>query len=178
MVTHGHVVFKYKGIYYTFYNHSDSYFEHLGNFVVDEINKMINKDLVKHYKLLLSYIPLNGNEEGCTHIGTFHYLLKNPQSYQYFTSKKIAGCEYTYIIDFDSRKFIADKYNENIYSFNLYDIPLDWYEITQNNSSYEDNIELSEESSDSSEDEDYNETILKKIKKLEDAIDKLKLKLK
>ncbi len=72
--------------------------------------------------------------------------------------------------------FLID--NENIYSFNLYDIPLDWYEITQNNSSYEDNIELSEESSDSSEDEDYNETILKKIKKLEDAIDKLKLKLK
>ena len=49
MVTHGYVVFKYKGIYYTFYNHSDSYFEHLGNLVVDEINSMINNFFIYNF---------------------------------------------------------------------------------------------------------------------------------
>jgi hypothetical protein len=43
MVTHGYVVFKYKGICYNFYNHSDSYFEHLGNLIVDEIQLNIIK---------------------------------------------------------------------------------------------------------------------------------------
>jgi hypothetical protein len=192
MVTHGYVVFKYKGIYYTFYNHSDSYFEHLGNLVVDEINSMVNKNAIRYCKNMLLLIPLKGNEEGEVHIHNFHSLLNYPESYQYFTSNKEKLCEYTYTIDFDANKFIANKYDENIYSFNLYDIPLDWYEITQKHSSYDDSdIENNSESgSDSgsgsgsssgsgsgSEDDTNEDDILNKIAELENKLEKLKLKL-
>ncbi len=175
MVTHGYVVFKYKGIYYTFYNHSDSYFEHLGNLVVNEINNMINKNLVKYCKNMLLRIPLKGNEEGEWHIHDFYSLLNHPETYQYFTSNDEPGAEYTYTIDFDANKFIANKYGENIYSFNLYDVPLDWYEITQNYLSYEDSdIENNSESGSEDNNED---DILNKIADLENKLEKLKLKL-
>jgi hypothetical protein len=62
-------------------------------------------------------------------------------------------------------KFIANKYGEYVYSFNLYDIPLDWYEITQNHSNYED------------DENQTNETILNKIEELEKDINNLKLKI-
>ncbi len=174
MVTHGYVVFKYKGIYYNFYNHSDSYFEHLGNVVVNEINKMVNKNLVKYYKSLLLRIPLKGNEEGDNSVYDFYYLLNYPETNQYHTSNEPEGCEYTYTIDFDVGKFIADKYGENIYSFNLYDVPLDWYEITQKHYCYYDSNDTEDYSSDS----DDNDYILNKIQELENRIEKLKLKLK
>jgi hypothetical protein len=177
MVTHGYVIFKYKGIYYTFYNHSDSYFEHLGNLVVNEINSMINKNAIRYCKNLLLRIPLKGNEEGEMHIYDFHSLLNYPEIFQYFTSNDEPGCEYTYTIDFDSNKFIANKYGENIYRFNLHDIPLDWYEITQNNSSYDDNQDNHDNETDELSSDD-NDAILNKIGKLEAAINKLKLKLK
>ena len=168
MVTHGYVVFKYKGIYYTFYNHSDSYFEGLGNMLVTDIYNMINKGKMFYYKELLLRVPLKGNEDGEMHVHELEYILKYPEYSQYFTSRTEPISEYTYTIDFDNNKFIANKYSENIYSFNLHDIPLDWYEITQNNSSYEDH----------DQDEDTNESILNKIEELNNEIEKLKLKLK
>jgi hypothetical protein len=178
MVTHGYVAFKYKGIYYAFYNHSDSYFEHLGNLVVNEINQMVNKNAIKYCKDLLLRIPLKGNEEGEWHIHDFHSLLNYPESYQYFTSNDEPSSNYTYIIDFDTNKFIANKYGENIYTFNLYDVPLDWYEITQNHSSYEDSdIENNSVSGSSSEEDTNEDDILNKIANLENKLEKLKLKL-
>ncbi len=179
MVTHGYVAFKYKGIYYTFYNHSDSYFEHLGNLVVNEINQMVNENSIRYCKNLLLRIPLKGNEEGDWNIHDFYSLLNHPASYQYFTSNDEPGSNYTYIIDFDDNKFIANRYGENIYTFNLYDIPDDWYEITQNNSNYEDSFDKKLSNEDSSDEEveknidEYNNAILNKIEKL-----KLKLKSK
>ncbi len=171
MVTHGYVVFKYKGIYYTFYNHSDSYFEGLGNSIVNEIYKMINKNMVEYYKELLLSIPLKGNNDGENQIYELEYMLKFPEDCIYFTSKNKKSAEYTYTIDFDNNKFIANRYDENIYIFNLYDIPLDWYEITKNNSNYED-------SSDEEDIEyDSNEAILNKIEELNNQIEELKLKL-
>ena len=41
MGTKGFVVFKYKGIYYVFYNNSDSYLEHLCNVMINDIKEMI-----------------------------------------------------------------------------------------------------------------------------------------
>jgi hypothetical protein len=175
MVTHGYVVFKYKGIYYTFYNHSDSYFEGLGNMLVTEIYNMINKEKVYYYKELLLRVPLKGNEDGEMHVHELEYILKYPEYSQYFTSRTEPLSEYTYTIDFDTDKFIANKYSENIYSFNLYDIPLDWYESTQNNSSYEDS---DHDESDEEEIDNSNESILNKIEQLNNEIEKLKLKLK
>ncbi len=161
MVTHGYVVFKYKGIYYTFYNHSDSYFEHLGNLIVNDINNLVNKNKMIYCKELLLRVSLKGNEEGDTSIGSIYSLLKYPESFQYFTSNNEPGSNYTYIIDFDNNKFIANKYGENIYKFNLHDIPLDWYEITQNNSSYED-------------EEDNSFEIKELIENIEESLKKLK----
>ena len=172
MGTQGYVIFKYESIYYIFYNHSDSCFEKLGNLVIDEINKMINKNTVRYYKNLLLSIPLKRNDEGNKYVQDFYSILKYPESYQYFTSDEEQYNEYTYTIDFDNNKFIANKYGKHIYSFNLNDIPLDWYEITQNNSSYE------EDNSEDDNSEDDKETILNKIKELEQTINKLKLKLK
>jgi hypothetical protein len=178
MVTHGYVIFKYKGINYTFYNHSDSYFEHLGNLVVDEINQMVNKNAIKYCKDLLLRIPLKGNEEGDNHIHDFYSLLNHPEIFQYFTSNDEPRSNYTYTIDFDANKFIANKYGENIYTFNLYDIPLDWYEITQKHSSYEDSdIENNSVSGSGSEDDTNEDDILNKIADLENKLEKLKLKL-
>ncbi len=194
MVTHGYLVFKYKGMYYAFYNHSDSYFENLGNIIVKEINQMVNNDFVKYYKSLLLRIPLKGNQEGSNHIDAFYYLLKYPDAYNYFISYNQPDGEYIYTIDFDDSKFIADKYGENIYSFNLYDVPDNWYEITQNYSNYDENqddnnndndndnddIHYDDESSEESKKslDKSNEAILNKIKILENTINKLKLKLK
>lgn len=177
MVTHGYVIFKYKGIYYSFYNHSDSYFEHLGNLVVEEINKIVNKNLVKHCKELLLRIPLKGNEEGDRSVYDFHSLLNYPDSFEYFTSNKEPGAEYTYTIDFDANKFIANQYGENIYTFNLYDVPLDWYEITQKHSRYNDSDIENNSESESGSDDNNEDDILNKIAELENKLEKLKLKL-
>lgn len=44
MVTSGIYGFKYRGIYYTFYNHSDSYFSHLGYKLLKEVKQMLDTD--------------------------------------------------------------------------------------------------------------------------------------
>jgi hypothetical protein len=173
MVTHGYVIFKYKGIYYTFYNHSDSYFEGLGNMIVTEINNMVIKNKVGYYKELLLRIPLKGNENGEANVCQLEYILKYPEYSQYFTSRNESSNNYTYTINFDTNKFIANRYSENIYTFNLYDIPLDWYEITQNNSNFED-----EETEEEELEYSNNEEILNKIEQLNNEIQNLKLKLK
>jgi len=143
--------------------------------IVNEIDKMINKNKVDYYKELLLRIPLKGTRDGEMYIHDFYSILNYPAHHQYFTSKNEPGSNYTYIIDFDTNKFIANKYNENIYSFNLYDIPLDWYEITQNNSSYEDIEQTDQDEEDINE---SNEDILNKIEQLNKEIEQLKLRLK
>ena len=72
-----------------------------------EINKMVNKNAIKHCKELLLRIPLKGNEEGDMHIYDFHSLLNHPTSHQYFTSNDERCSNYTYTIDFDTNKFIS-----------------------------------------------------------------------
>jgi hypothetical protein len=173
MVTHGYVIFKYKGIYYTFYNHADSYFEYLGDLVVEEINKMIKEYKVEYYKGLLLRVPLVENYEGERQFEEFNEMLNDPTSFHYFTSTKEPYNEYTYTIDFDTNKFIANQYGENIYIFNLHNIPLDWYEITQNNSNYN---QLANDADDA--DDESDQEILNKIKELENNIQQLKLRLK
>jgi hypothetical protein len=101
---------------------------------------MINKNLVKYYKNLLLNISLDGNDKGNECIETFTELLTNPESYKYSTFNKIEDGEYIYTIDFGTCKFIANKHGKNIYSFNLFDIPFDWYEVTQKHSSYYDTV--------------------------------------
>ncbi len=167
MVTHGNVIFKYKGIYYTFYNHSDSYISYLGSVIINEIRIMIKENRKREYKNLLLHIPLKGSDKGDVHIGSFYEILNYPESFQYFTSNKEEYSEYTYIIDFDKNKFTINRYCENIYIFNLNNIPKDWYEITENNSNYEDDDES-----------DDQEDLKDQIKELEEELKMLKAQLK
>jgi hypothetical protein len=141
--------------------------------VVTEINNMVTKNKIGYYKELLLQIPLKGNEDGEMHVHELEYILKYPEYSQYFTSRNESSNNYTYTINFDTNKFIANRYSENIYTFNLYDIPLDWYEITQNNSNFED-----DESEDDELQYSNNEDILNKIEQLNNEIENLKLKLK
>lgn len=165
MVTHGYVVFKYIGIYYTFYNHSDSYIEHLGNVVVNEIIKMIDQNRKQEYKDYLLRIPLNGSNEGDEYVGSFRDMLKYPETYRYFTSNEESYAEYTYIIDFDNNKLTINRYCKNIFVFNLNKIPFDWFDIIENNSNYEDEF-------------DDQEDIKNEIKELEQRLSILKTQLK
>jgi hypothetical protein len=172
MGTHGYVAFKYKGIYYIFYNHGDSYLAHLGNLVVKEVNAMINYNKVEEYKSRLLRIPLRENEsEGDNYFHSFNESIYHYDCFRYYTSEYEPCSEYIYIIDFDINKLKIETYDGSIYNFNLYDIPSDWDSIIENYTSYE------ADSQNISEDED-NEIILNKIKELEDSINKLKLKLK
>jgi len=179
MGTHGYVSFKYKGIYYNFYSRSDSYLEHLGNLVVNEINTMINKNKVKEYKSRLLRIPLIEEEkDGDSGFYSFEDAIYSYDCFCYHTSEYEPCNEYVYVVDFDEGKLKMITSNNNVYNFNLYDIPLDWYEITQKNTHFEDEEpedDFEEYSSDESNDE--NEAVLNKIKHLESKIEKLKLKL-
>ena len=47
MVTSGIYGIKYRGIYYTFYNHSDSYFSHLGYKLLKEVKQMLDTNTLQ-----------------------------------------------------------------------------------------------------------------------------------
>ena len=167
MVTHGFVAFKYEGIYYVYYNHSDSYCSCLGVLVVNEVNHMIDKNYIKYYKKKLVRIPLQEQpNDGDNYFHSIYSVIKDYDSHSYYTSKYEPSNEYTYIIDFDEDEFIINKYR-NRYIFNLFDIPDDWMEIVENNDEY-----MYENKEDIQK-----ERIKQKIQELEDEISKLKLKL-
>ena len=44
------VVLKYKSIYYTFYNHFDSYPSHLGVLIIEDIKQIINENKYEELK--------------------------------------------------------------------------------------------------------------------------------
>jgi hypothetical protein len=135
MVTHGYVIIKYKGIYYSYYNHSDSYCSQLGKIVFDNVNDMILNKTMEKYKSQILRMPFSSDEGECFQY--FHSLyewiyLSNDK---YFTSNHPPYSEYTYIIDFDENEFIVTKYGKQ-YVFYLFDIPDDWIEIVETNDEY------------------------------------------
>ncbi len=167
MGTHGYVVFKYKGIYYCYYNHSDSYCAHLGELVVNEIYKMIDDNCMDFYKNKLLRLPFNDDHcEGLKYFYTIYDAIINYESSNYYTSEEEISSEYVYIIDFDEDEFIINKYGDR-YIFDLLDIPNDWMEIVEENEYYE--YENKEEK--------RNNMIKNKILELEKEINKLKLQL-
>ena len=170
MVTHGYVVFKYQGIYYIYNNHSDSYCEHLGNLVVNEIYDMINNNYIEHYKKNLLRVPLwNQMTEGgggISHFYSFYSAIYDPDSCSYYTATYEPSNEYVYIIDFDEEEFIVDSNNRC--TFNLFDIPENWMKFVNTNEGdymYNKTKEIT------------NEKVQAKISALEEEINQLKLKL-
>ncbi len=137
MVTHGYVSFKYRGIYYNFYNHSDSYYSCLGENVVNEVYDMISNNYMEYYKKELLRIPLvEQTGEGDGHFHSIHSAICFYDCRQYYTSYDEPGSEYVYIIDFDEEEMIIEKYGQNRYTFNLFDIPENWMEIVKNSDYY------------------------------------------
>lgn len=169
MVTHGFVTFKYEDIYYIFYNHSDSYFSYLGKKVVNEINDIIYNITkgFEYYKKKLLRIPLLDKiNNGDNYFNSIHDSICYFNIFSYYTSENEPSNEYNYIIDFDEDEFIITTYN-NRYIFDLFDIPHNWMEITEDNNYYE--YENKEEK--------QNNKIKEKILELEEEINKLKMKL-
>ncbi len=167
MVTHGYVTFRYKGIYYVFNNHSDSYCEHLGKQVVDDIKYMIKKKYIENYKAQLLRIPLtNEMTDGDMQFYSMYTAIYNYDTCMYYTSKTEEGNEYVYMIDFDENEFVIDSY-DNRTTFHLFDIPDNWIEIVKETKNYiYENKETIKK-----------DMIKEKISELEDEIKKLKVLL-
>ncbi len=164
MGTHGYVVFKYKGIYYIYYNHWDSYCDNLGRIVIDEIDKMISDDSIDFYKNKLLRIPFNDdNSDGCTCFHSIKSSIINYKNSVYYTSEDEPTNEYVYIIDFDEEEFIITKYGDR-YIFDLFDIPDNWIDIVEENEHYEYE----------KKDKKVKNKINNKIKELEKEIETLK----
>ncbi len=166
MVTHGYVIIKYKGIYYSYYNHSDSYCEHLGKIVVDNVNDMIlNKKMEKYKRQVLRMPFLDERGEGLQYFYSISdWIYDNNQTY--FTSDQPTYSEYTYTIDFDDNEFIITKY-DNQYVFYLFDIPDDWMTIVEKNDEY----------TYENQEEIKKEEIRRKIEQLESELENLKSQL-
>ena len=142
MSTRGYYVFKYKGIYYIFYNHYDSYFTCLGQMLVDNINQLIknHKNWLEILTTLISKIEKREtqNVDGEIIFSNIIDSLENSDNYEYHTDRYEPSyetgshIEYIYIIDLDSLKFIIipkdrDYYNSKV--FKLTEIPKDWIKI-------------------------------------------------
>ncbi len=171
MVTHGDVVFKYKGIYYIFYNHSDSYCEALGIQVVNDVNNMVANNYITYYKNKLFIIPLsNEMSDGDTYFSSIYNSIVGYKSCSYYTSKYPPSNEYVYIIDFDEDEFIINKYGKE-YIFDLFDIPNNWMDIlnTQDEYIYENRDEIKKKRK--------NDKIKERINELEKELNELKLNL-
>jgi hypothetical protein len=141
MGTHGFFVFKYKGIYYTYYQHYDSYPERpgLGQQIVDEVKKLTLEDIERIKSLLLNIKLTNENEEnqGNSKFDTIFHAIENSNEYCYHTSKKEPDVgdydvSYIYIINFDLNIIkMKNYYNTCTFCFDY--IPDNWVEIFREN---------------------------------------------
>ena len=115
MVTHGYVVYKYNGIFYTFYNHSDSYPEYLGFYLLEELKKIVKEEKISLIKDLLPKIPTRHNfSEGDNYINGIFNSIVYHKDRKYITSNKLYSSmmiDWLYLIDFDNNIFMI----RNIY---------------------------------------------------------------
>jgi hypothetical protein len=171
MGTKGYVAFKYKGIYYIFYNHSDSYPSHLGNIMIDDIKKMINENYLEAVKKKIMKIPLqDGDFDGKdNHYQGMIESINYPTCFCYHTSEEeptnTIFIEYVYIIDFDSEILVIKMENLEV-QFDIFDLPPNLIEIVEKHQTqkgyYDNNYEIfryhqKDNQSEDEEDVEYNE---------------------
>jgi hypothetical protein len=154
MGTRGNYIFRYKGKYYVFYNHWDSYFDGLGDLIVKELRSWTAADFDNAKKLLEGFGVLEKNNGGdnneslmkaltnptkyCLNGGkNFEGLMKtlnNPTQYCLDDinddAKRGLDCEYVYILDFDRNLFICRWDSDTkMQAYRLTDIPEHWMDL-------------------------------------------------
>jgi hypothetical protein len=136
MGTRGYVVIKYNGIYYIFYNNSDSYLSCLGINLLKDMNEIVKKNQIPHVKALFSKIPwrdefTSGND---MHFYCIMDSLRYPSALQYITSYNKPSCdifiEWIYTVDFDKNIFSIQNYDKH-YQCGFFSLPdkLDEYDL-------------------------------------------------
>jgi hypothetical protein len=94
MGTRGLVVFVYKGIYYIFYNHFDSYPSHLGDLIITNIKQIIKDKKYEALKEIIIKMPIYDDEvNGSTCFDDIFSCAKYPDSYCYHTSDLEPSCD-------------------------------------------------------------------------------------
>jgi hypothetical protein len=118
MATRGLYVFKYRGIYYIFYNHYDSYPSGLGKLIISDIRQLVKDNKLDIVKELVGGIPLMEKQtEGSSEYEGIVNCIKRPEEFIYYTSEDEPECdiyiEYIYVIDFDETLFVikTDGFN-------------------------------------------------------------------
>lgn len=177
MGTRGFYVFKYKEIYYIYYNQFDSSTSWLGKQLVRDFKDIIYANYIDKLKELIIKIPLNDKESnGSIHFTNILSAVKNPTSFAYHTSKEEPhelGIDFIYIFDFDNNEFIVKSGNHM--KFNLYNIPDDWEYMFNNN--IDTNIKENNMEEINLSDSDDEEAMQLKIKILESNVKIYKMKL-
>jgi len=133
MGTRGNYIFRYKGKYYVFYNHWDSYFDGLGDLIVKELRSWTAADFDNAKKLLEGFGVLKKSNGGKNYEGLMK-ALNNPTNYclddinDY--AKRGDWCEYVYILDFDRNLFICRWDSDTkMQAYRLTDIPESWMDL-------------------------------------------------
>jgi hypothetical protein len=120
MGTKGYYAFKYRGLYYVFYNNSDSYPSYLGTSVLNNLRALTpaDFDLLRHAHQLIE-----PGSEGHSSKGGFDGLIS---AVVHFTCHRfqMSGdepsidvfIEYVYTVDLDDEIFFVktSKYQENV----------------------------------------------------------------
>ena len=139
MGTRGYVAFKLAGIYYIFYNNSDSYTSGLGNLVLKQLKKIIKSEKLLYVKELISKIPKRDSfNDGDLHFPGIIDSLSYPSTCQYTTSTEAPDntvfIEWIYLIDFDKNQFIVKNYESGIkYNFDKLPDDINEYEFMEFN---------------------------------------------
>ena len=156
MGTRGYVVIKYNGIYYIFYNNSDSYLSSLGLSVLEEIKTIIKLNKLNYVKSLFATIEQLDEFEGSENyfFGIINSLTDIDYC-QYMTSLEKPKCnvfiEWIYTVDFDTNVFSIQNYKKH-YKVSFSNLPDDLDE--------DDLIECEEDDDDYDDYEDQEEEFI------------------
>jgi hypothetical protein len=146
MVTCGYYIFRYKGIYYYFYQHGDAYPEHLGYLLVNDIRDLTDEDF-ETIKETLEVMPepIDDGERKTKFIVSIMDTITHYSDKDYhITDEEQIIYSYSYIIDLDRELFIAKNFNHDLDKeisqfFDLYNIPANWIELFEH---YVENVEV------------------------------------
>lgn len=142
MGTKGNYIFRYKGVYYIFYNHFDSYMTGLGADIVKELRSWTAEDF-ENARAFLDNFPNEATDKGDDSFKGLMETLRTPQAFclvDINTSgpSLYTDAEYWYTLDFDRNHFVVQwieySADDNIKTltqrFRLTDIPEDWIDLT------------------------------------------------